>query len=97
MQNNKIKILISDQPDSKLISQEYITKTAHRKFNADIKKLIESNTANFHGRAWNKVNGAVYQIFTLENKRILVEDAEATVMIKSMFDTDGRLRELALK
>ncbi len=91
------QVIITDQPSSGLLAQEYISKTNRAKFDADIKKLISSNNAKFHGRAWSKKNGVAYQIFTLDAKRVLVEDAGATAILKSMFDTDGRLREVDIK
>jgi hypothetical protein len=91
------QVIITDQPPSGLLAQEYISKTKREEFDVDIKKLISSKNAEFHGRAWSKVNGAAYQIFTLDAKRVLVEDVEATAILKSMFDTDGRLREVDIK
>ena len=91
------QVIITDQPPSGLLAQEYISKEKRKKFDVDIKKLISSKNAEFLGRAWNKDNGAAYQIFTLDDKRVLVEDAEATAILKSMFDTDGRLREVDIK
>jgi hypothetical protein len=98
MVNKKeIQVIITDQPSSTLLSQEYISRAKRQKFDSDIKKLIGSSKAGFHGRAWSKENGAAYQIFTLDDKRVLVEDAEATAILKSMFDTDGQLREVDIK
>jgi len=91
------QVIITDQPPSKLESQEFISKSKRQKFDNDIRKLLVAGSAEFHGRAWNKGNGAAYQIFTLDAKRILVEDAEATTILKSMFDTDGQLREVDVK
>jgi hypothetical protein len=91
------QVIITDQAPSGLLAQEYISKAKREKFDADVQKLISSKNAEFHGRAWSKDIGAAYQIFTLDDKRVLVEDAEATAILKSMFDTDGRLREVDIK
>ena len=96
MANKNIEVIISDQPPSKLRGQDYITKTTRKQFDRDIQKLIEGESADFLGRAWNEKNGAVYQIFTVQDKRVLVEDPDATAIMKSMFDTDGRLRSVDL-
>jgi len=97
MTKKNIEVIISDQPPSKLVGQEFITSTKRKQFNRDIKKLVDGEAANFQGRAWSKKNGVVYQIFTVEEKRILVEDPDATEVMKSMFDSDGQLREIEIK
>ena len=97
MANKNIKVIISDQPPSRLRGQEYITKTRRKHFDRDIQKLIEGESADFLGRAWSEKNGAVYQIFTVQDKRVLVEDPDATAVMKSMFDTDGHLRKVDVK
>ncbi len=97
MAKKKIEVIISDQPPSKLRGQEYITKTQRKQFDRDIQKLVEGESANFLGRAWSEKNGAVYQIFTIQDKRVLVEDPDATTVMKSMFDTDGQLRTVDLR
>ncbi len=97
MAKKKIEVIISDQPPSKLRGQEYIAKTQRKQFDRDIQKLIDGKAADFLGRAWNEKNGSVYQIFSVEGKRVLVEDIDATVVMKSMFDTDGQLRTVDLR
>ncbi|MBN1185894.1 MAG: hypothetical protein JXB49_26675 [Bacteroidales bacterium] len=97
VQKKNIEVIISDQPKSQLINREFITRTQRQKLHRDIANLIKDTNANFHGRAWNKTNGHVYEIFTVDDKRILVEDPDATVMLKSLFDTDGLLREVSVK
>lgn len=97
MAKKNIEVIISDQPPSRLRGQEYITKTKRKQFDRDIQKLIESESADFLGRAWNEKNGAAYQIFTVQDKRVLVEDPDATAVMQSMFDTDGQLRKVDLK
>jgi hypothetical protein len=96
MAKKNIEVIVSDQPSSNLVGQEYITKTKRKQFDRDIQKLIEGEAAEFVGRAWSKKNGAAYQIFTMQDKRVLVEDPDATEVMKSMFDTDGRLRSVDL-
>ena len=97
MTEKKLEVIILDQPPSNLVGQEFISKTKRKQFDRDIQKLVEGQEADFLGRAWSENNGAVYQIFTVQNKRVLVEDPDATVIMKSMFDTDGRLRKVDLK
>ena len=97
MAKKNIEVIISDQSPSNLVGQEYITKTRRKQFDRDIQKLIEGESADFLGRAWSEKNGAVYQIFTVQDKRVLVEDPDATAVMKSMFDTDGQLRKLDVK
>ena len=97
MAKKKLEVIISDQPPSKLVGKEYITKTKRKQFDRDIRKLIEGESADFLGRAWSEKNGAAYQIFTVHDKRVLVEDPDATEVMKSMFDTDGRVRKVDLK
>lgn len=96
-QKKKLEVIISDQPKSRLINREYITRTQRQKLHRDIAKLVKDQNANFHGRAWNKTNGHVYEIFTVDDKRLLIEDPDATVTLKSLFDTDGLLREVSVK
>jgi len=97
MKKKNLEVIISDQPPSKFVGRELITRTKRKQFNRDIQKLVEGESADFLGRAWSKKNGVVYQIFTVQEKRILVEDPDATEVMKTMFDTDGRLREVDLK
>ncbi len=97
MAKKNIEVIISDQPPSNLIGREYITKTKRKKFDRDIQKLVKGESADFLGRAWSEKNGAVYQIFTVQDKRVLVEDPDATEVIRSMFDTDGRLRNIDIR
>ena len=97
MAKKNIEVIISDQPPSRLRGQEYITKTKHKQFDRDIRKLIGGESADFLGRAWSEKNGAAYQIFTVQDKRVLVEDPDATAVMKSMFDTDGHLRKVDVK
>mgnify|MGYP006919309346 CR=1 FL=1 len=97
MAKKNIEVIISDHPPSKLRGQEYITKTGRKQFDRDIQKLIEGESADFLGRAWSEKNGAAYQIFTVQDKRVLVEDPDATAVMKSMFDTDGQLRKVDLR
>jgi len=97
MAKKSIEVIISDQPASKLIGREFITKTKRKQFDRDIQKLVEGEAADFLGRAWSEKNGVAYQIFTVQDKRVLVEDPDATATIKSMFDTDGRLRNVNLR
>jgi len=96
MANKNVEVIISDQPASKLVGREFITKTKRKQFDRDIQKLVEGEAADFLGRAWSQKNGAAYQIFTVQDKRVLVEDPDATAIMKSMFDTDGRVRTLDL-
>jgi hypothetical protein len=97
MAGKNVEVIISDQPSSNLVGREFITKTKRKQFDRDIQKLVEGETAEFVGRAWSGKNGSAYQIFTVQDKRVLVEDPDATEVIKSMFDTDGRLRTVDLK
>ncbi len=97
MPEKKLKVIISDQPASNLKGQEYISKTQRKQFGRDIQKLIDGKAADFLGRAWSEKNGSVYQIFSIEGKRVVVEDPDATVVLKSMFDTDGQLRTVDLR
>ncbi|MBC8193302.1 MAG: hypothetical protein H8E18_13035 [FCB group bacterium] len=97
MAKKNIEVIISDQPPSRLRRQEYITKTRRKQFDRDIQKLVEGESADFLGRAWSEKNGAAYQIFTVQDKRVLVEDPDATAVMKSMFDTDGHLRKVDVK
>jgi hypothetical protein len=97
MANKNVEVIISDQPPSNLVGREFITKTKRKQFDRDIQKLVEGGAAEFVGRAWSEKNGAAYQIFTVEDKRVLVEDPDATAIMKSMFDTDGRLRNVDLR
>ena len=97
MANKNIEVIISDQPTSNLVGREFITKAKRKQFDRDIQKLIDGEAADFLGRAWSEKNGAAYQIFTMKDKRVLVEDPDATEVMKSMFDTDGRLRRVDLK
>ncbi|MBT4945044.1 MAG: hypothetical protein HN936_01230 [Bacteroidetes bacterium] len=97
MANKNIEVIISDQSPSNLVGQEYITRTKRKQFDRDIQKLVEGESADFLGRAWSEKNGAVYQIFTVGDKRVLVEDPDATEVMKSMFDEGGQLRSVDLK
>ncbi|MBT4992405.1 MAG: hypothetical protein HOM93_03205 [Candidatus Marinimicrobia bacterium] len=97
MPEKKLEVIISDQPPSKLRRQEYITETQRKQFDRDITKLVNGKAANFLGRAWSENNGSVFQIFSIEGKRVVVQDPDATVVMKSMFDTDGQLRTVELK
>jgi hypothetical protein len=96
MAHKNVEVIISDQPASKLVGREFITKTKRKQFDRDIQKLVDGEAADFLGRAWSQKNGAAYQIFTVQEKRVLVEDPDATAIMKSMFDTDGRVRTLDL-
>lgn len=93
----KLRVYISDQPDSELISKELVTKTQRDKFHRDLSNLVQERKAGYHGRAWNKNTGNVYQVFTVEGKRICLEDLDATQVLHSLFDTDGQLREVDIK
>ena len=97
MTHKKIEVLVTDQPKSVLDSRELISKTRRKKFHRQISKLVEERAAEFLGRGWNKTNGAVYQIFTLEGKRVFVEDPDASAIMDSLFDTDGRIREIEMR
>ena len=97
MAKKTIEVIISDQPPSNLVGHEFITKTKRKQFDRDIQKLVEGESADFLGRAWSEKNGAVYQIFTIQDKRVLVEDPDATEIMKSVFDTDGQLRKVDVK
>ena len=97
MANKNIEVIISDQPPSHLVAHEFITKTKCKQFDRDIQKLVEGGSADFLGRAWSEKNGAAYQIFTVQDKRVLVEDSDATEIMKSMFDEGGQLRSVDLK
>jgi len=92
--NKKVRVYISDQPDTALISKELITRTKRNKFHRDLSELVKGKQAGFHGRAWNKNTGYVYQVFTVEGKRICLEDPNASQILQSLFDTDGQLREV---
>jgi len=96
MANKNIQVIISDQPPSNLVGREFITKTKRKQFDRDIQKLVEGKAADFLGRAWSEKNGAAYQIFTVQDKRVLVEDPDATAIMKSMFDEGGQLRNVDL-
>ena len=97
MKNNKYEVLITDQPEAPLINREYVSRTKLDKMQRDIRKLLKDDAAKYYGRTWNKETGTVYSIFTLEGKRIIIEDPEATEILQSLFDSDGRLRELDIK
>ena len=96
MANKNIEVIISDQSPSNLVGQEYITRTKRKQFDRDIQKLVKGEAADFLGRAWREKNGAAYRIFTMGDKRVLVEDPDVTAVMKSMFDTDGQLRKVDL-
>ena len=96
MANKNIEVIISDQSPSNLVGQEYITRTKRKQFDRDIQKLVEGEAADFLGRAWSEKNGAAYQIFTVQDKQVLVEDPDATEIMKSMFDEGGQLRNVTL-
>ena len=97
MTRKKIEVLVTDQPKSELESRELISKTRRKKFHREISKLVDERAAKFLGRGWNQVNGSVYQIFTIEGKRVFVEDPDASAIMDSLFDTDGRIREIEIK
>jgi hypothetical protein len=97
MAEKKLEVIISDQPPSTIVGQEFITKTGRKQFDRDIQKLVKGEAADFLGRAWNEKNGVAYQIFTIGDKRFLVEDPDASEIMRSMFDTDGRLRSVNLR
>ena len=97
MAKKKIEVIISDQPPSNLVAHEFITKTKRKQFDRDIQKLIDGEAADFLGRAWSEKNGAAYRIFTMGDKRVLVEDPDATAVMKSMFDEGGQLRSVDIK
>ena len=96
MAKKNIEVIISDQPPSNLMGHEFITKTKRKQFDRDIQKLIDGEAADFLGRAWSEKNGAAYQIFTVQDKQVLVEDPDATKIMKSMFDEGGQLRNVTL-
>ena len=96
MAKKTIKVIISDQPPSNLVGHEFITKTKRKQFDRDIQNLVEGEAADFIGRAWSEKNGAAYQIFTVQDKQVLVEDPDATEIMKSMFDEGGQLRNVTL-
>jgi len=97
MAGKKIEVIVSDLPQTVGGEREYITADQKQKFDRDIRKLIDGDAADYYGRAWNQKNGSVYQIFSVDEKQILVEDPDGTAILKSMFDTDGRLREVEIK
>ena len=97
MKNNKYEVFITDQPDAPLLDREYISRTRLDKLQRDIRKLLKDKAAKYYGRTWNKETGSVYSIFKIEGKRIIIEDPQATEIILSIFDSDGRLRELDIK
>ena len=97
MAQEKIEIIISDQPASAITGHEFISRTKRKQFERDIHKLLDGDSADFLGRAWSAKNGSAYQIFNLQDKRVLVEDPDATIILRSMFDTDGRLRTIDVK
>jgi len=97
MADKNIEVIISDQPPSNLVGHEFITKTKRKQFDRDMQRLVEGEAADFLGRAWSEKNGAAYQIFTVQDKRVLVEDPDATEIMKSMFDEGGQLRSVTLK
>ena len=97
MANKNVEVIISDQPSSNLVGRELISKTKRKQFDRDIQKLVEGEAAAFLGRAWSEKNGAAYQIFTIQDKRVLVEDPDATAIMKSMFDEGGQLRNVDLR
>ena len=97
MAGKKIEVIVSDLPSTVGGEREYISGDQKQKFDRDIRKLIDGGAGTYHGRAWNQKNGAVYQIFAVDDKQVLVEDPNGTAILKSMFDTDGRLREVEIK
>jgi len=97
MAGKKIEVIVSDLPPTVGGDREYISGDQKQKFDRDIRKLLDGDAAHYHGRAWNQKNGSVYQIFSVDEKQILVEDPDGTEILKSMFDNDGRLRELEIK
>jgi len=98
MKKDNLKVIISDQPESPIQKIELIDKKQFQsKFYKDIKRLVKEKQAKFHGRAVNKSNGGIYQIFAIGEKRILVEDLEATEILSTLFDSDKRVREFEVK
>ena len=96
-ENTNLRVYITDQPDSALLGYDYITADQADDFHRDIQSLLETETAEFHGRAFHPETGVVYQVFSLEDKRMLVEDPNGTEILQSLFDTDGQLRELDIR
>jgi len=49
------------------------------------------------GQSLNSSNNQIYKIFTIEDKRILIEDPQATEILKTLLDQDGRMRKFEVK
>ncbi len=96
-----MKVIISDQPESTIQQVEYIeNKNLIEKIHKDIAYLVKNKQAEFYGRSINiskNKHNKVYQIFQIDNKRILIEDHIATEIFKSLFDDDGNLREFRVE
>lgn len=93
-----MKIIITNQPESNIQEVEYVSSKSKRtKFKRDIDKLIEQNKAKFHGRSLNDTNNRVYRIYSIGEKRVLMEDLEATEIVSTLFDDDGQLRKFEVK
>ena len=88
-----MKVIISDQPDSIIKEVEYI-KHKQDQFLEDIENLVDEDAAKFYGRCLN--NNRVYKIFGIEDKRVLIEDPEATQILSTLFDDDDQLREFEI-
>jgi len=96
-----MKVIISDQPESTIQKVEYIeNKRLIQKLHRDISSLVDSKEAQFSGRAINNSNNLyheVYQIFNIDNKRILIEDKPATEMLRTLYDKNGNIREFKIE
>ena len=97
MKRKKLKIIITDQPESPIRNVQYVSKKELKTvFHRDLGKLVKENKASFLGRVLNKSNGEVYQMFTIGEKRIFLEDPEATEMLVTLLDQDGIVREFEI-
>jgi hypothetical protein len=93
----KYLVIISEAGNNALLNEEFISKTARKKYIRDMKNLIKNEQASFLGRAQNINTAKIFQVFRLEEKIVYIEDKEATEVMHSIFDLDGRLREFEIK
>jgi Mg/Co/Ni transporter MgtE len=92
----KYLVIISEAGNNALLNEEFISKTSRKKYIQDMKALIENEQASFLGRAQNKNTAKIFQVFSLEEKMIYIEDKDATKVMHSLFDLDGQLREFEI-
>jgi hypothetical protein len=92
-----VKIIVTDLPPVEVLSVEDTNKTKLSKMSKQLLDLVDSKHAKYMGRAVVRDNGDVYQIFQLDGKQILIEDAPAREVLLSLADQDGGIREISIK